>query len=91
MVLSGLPTSGRDDQVNGNPERFNIDRSHNAKSNLTFSTGADLCLAHLIAKQEIRILTEEWINCVLKFSAMPGMRNGFRIKLVHAVESLPLR
>jgi len=91
MVLSALPISGRDDRENKDPDRFDIDRQGNVRSNVTFSSGAHLCLGHILARAEIRVLTEEWVKRIPSFSAKSGVRHGFRIGLVHAIESLPLR
>ena len=90
MILCALPISGRDDREHANPDRFDIDRP-NAKSHLTFSSGPHLCIGHLLARAEIRILTEEWIKRIPSFSAVPCVRHGFRMGLVHAMGKLPLR
>jgi len=89
MVLCLLSVSGRDDRVNVDPQRFDIDRERGA--HLTFSTGPHLCIGHILARTEIRVLTEEWLKRIPSFSATPGVRHGFRIGTVTAIESLPLR
>lgn len=88
MVLCLLSIAGRDERVNDDPTVFNIDRAH--PTHLTFSTGPHLCVGHILARAEIRILTEEWVKRVPKFSAKPGVRHGFRIGTVTAIEQLPL-
>jgi cytochrome P450 len=89
MVLCLLSVSGRDPQRNANPAMFDIDRAQPA--HLTFSTGPHLCIGHILARSEIRVLTEEWLRRVPAFAAEPGARNGFRIGTVTAIQSLPLR
>ena len=89
MVLCLLSVAGRDDRQNEDPARFNIDRKQAA--HLTFSTGPHLCIGHILARTEIRVLTEEWLKRVPRFSAVPGVRHGFRIGTVTAIQSLPLR
>lgn len=89
MVLCLLSVAGRDDRVNSDPSRFDIDRAQSA--HLTFSTGPHVCVGHILARAEMRILTEEWFKRIESFSAMPGVRHGFRIGTVTAIESLPLK
>jgi cytochrome P450 len=88
MVLCLLSVAGRDDRVNDDPARFDIDRDH--IQHLTFSTGPHLCIGHILARTEIRVLTEEWLKRVPSFRAKPGVRHGFRIGTVTAIQSLPL-
>jgi cytochrome P450 len=89
MVLCLLSVSGRDPRRNANPAVFDIDRSQ--ATHLTFSTGPHLCIGHILARSEIRVLTEEWLRRVPAFAAEPGARIGFRIGTVTAILSLPLR
>jgi cytochrome P450 len=88
MVLCLLSVAGRDDQVNDDPARFDIDRPQ--ATHLTFSTGPHLCLGHILARTEIRVLTEEWLMRVPSFRPTPGAAHGFRIGTVTAIHSLPL-
>ncbi len=89
MVLCLLPMAGRDDRMSDHPDRFDIDRARSA--HLAFSTGPHLCIGHILARAEIRILTEEWVKRIPRFSVKPGVRHGFRIGTVQAIESLPLQ
>lgn len=88
MVLCLLSVAGRDERVNEDPATFNIDRPQ--ASHLTFSTGPHLCVGHILARAEIRILTEEWLKRVPRFRAKPGVRHGFRIGTVTAIHALPI-
>jgi cytochrome P450 len=88
MVLCLLSVSGRDDRQNDDPSRFDIDRTK--VTHLTFSTGPHLCIGHILARAEIRALTEAWLNRVPAFRAPPGARQGFRIGTVTAIKALPL-
>jgi cytochrome P450 len=88
MVLCLLPMGGRDDKVNQDPNRFDIDRPKSA--HITFSMGPHLCVGHILARAEMRILTEEWVKRIPRFSVKPGVRHGFRIGTVQAIDSLPL-
>lgn len=88
MVLNILSQAGRDNRANDHADAFDIDREN--KVHLTFSTGPHLCLGHILARAEIRILSEEWFKRIPYFRAKPGAKHGFRIGTVHALEALPL-
>lgn len=83
-----LPISGRDDRKNPNPSAFDIDRD--SRSYLTFSSGPHLCIGHLLARLEMRVLTEEWVKRVPAFHLKPGGKRHFRTGTVIALENLPL-
>jgi cytochrome P450 len=89
MVLNLLTVAGFDDEVNDEPFRFDIDRKES--NHLTFSAGPHLCVGQILARAEIRILTEEWMRRIPSFTARPGARHGFRIGTVTAIHSLPLQ
>jgi cytochrome P450 len=59
-------------------------------THLTLSVGPHLCLDHILARAEMRILTEEWFKRIPRFSIKPGARHSFRIGAVQAIESLPI-
>ncbi len=89
MLLCVLAMGGRDDRRNGSPDVFDIDRP--VKSHVTFSSGPHLCIGHVLARAEIRIMTEEWTKRIPKFRASPGARPRFKLGCVNALESLPLQ
>jgi cytochrome P450 len=89
MVLCMLAMGGRDDRVNADPNIFNIDRT--GQTVMSFSAGPHLCVGHILARAEIRILTEEWFKRVPRFEAVPGVKHGFHLGTVVTIESLPLR
>lgn len=88
MVLNALWQSGRDDRKLDRPDAFDIDREQ--MPHLNFSTGPHMCLGHALARAEMQILAEEWLKQVPAFRAKPGLRHGFRIGTVIAIESLPI-
>ena len=47
-------------------------------------------IGHILARAEIRVLTEEWLKRAPAFRAEPGGCIGFRIGTVTAIQSLPL-
>lgn len=88
MVLNALWQSGRDPAKLDRPDTFDVDRTQ--MPHLNFSTGPHMCLGHALARAEMQILAEEWLKRVASFRAKPGVRHGFRIGTVIAIESLPL-
>lgn len=89
MVMNALPIAGWDDRKNSDPAKFDIDRSN--RSLLTFSIGPHLCLGHVLARAEMRILYAEWMKQVGEFSIPEGYQPAYRAGLVMSLESLPLR
>jgi len=89
MVLNLLSVAGRDDQANPDAARFDLDRAQ--PQHLTFSTGPHLCLGHILARTEIRVLAEEWLARVPRFEPQGAEAHGFRIGTVTAIKALPLR
>ena len=89
MVMNALPIAGWDDRKNSDPAKFDIDRSN--RTLLTFSIGPHLCLGHVLARAEMRILYAEWMKQVGEFSIPEGYQPAYRAGLVMSLESLPLR
>src|SRR5581483_1779595 len=88
MVLNMLTIGARDEQANDHGNVFDIDRDQSV--NITFFVGPHLRIGHILARTEIRILTEEWLKRIPSFRAKPGVRTGFRMGAVTAIERLPL-
>jgi cytochrome P450 len=89
MVVNVLCVGSRDPARFERPNLFDLDRKKTA--HLTFSTGPHLCVGHVLARAELRVLTEEWVKRIPSFSAVAGERHAFRIGTVMALESLPLQ
>jgi len=89
MISCMLAMAGRDDRINVDPNVFDIDRPK--KRHLAFSTGPHTCIGFNLARTELRILTEEWLKRVPRFSLVPNMPHHFRLGNVNALSSLPLR
>ena len=88
MVLCLPPTASRDPAANAEADRFQVERAQ--ISHLTFGTGPHLCLGHILARAEIRILTEEWLQRIPRFHAPASAHRPFRMGVVMALESLHL-
>ena len=88
MVTCLLPISGRDDRHHENPNRIDLDREHH--EHLIFSTGPHLCVGHLLARAEIRVLAEEWVKRLPRFRIKAGTPQRYRLGTVLAQLTLPL-
>lgn len=88
MVLCLPSEASRDPRMHAEPDRFQIEREQ--FSHLTFGTGPHLCIGHILARAEIRILTEEWLQRIPRFQAPAGGRGAFRMGVIMALETLPL-
>ena len=88
MVLSILSAGSRDPARFDRPNSFDLTRPRAA--HLTFSSGPHLCVGHVLARAEIRILTEEWVRRIPSFRLVPGAPHRVRAGTVMAIENLPL-
>lgn len=88
MVLNLLPVGSRDPAKFAQPDAIDIDRKRAA--HVTFSTGAHLCIGHVLGRAEIRILTEEWVKRIPAFRIASDASRAFRTGTVMALETLPL-
>lgn len=88
MMLCMLPLAGHDERLNENPGVFDIDRKR--KEYLTFSKGPHLCIGHFLARTEIRILTEEWVKRIPRFSIKAGASPGYSLSTGNGLLELPL-
>jgi cytochrome P450 len=88
MMLCMLPLSGRDPNVTDNPNTFDIHRSK--REYLTFSSGPHLCVGAFLARTELRILTEEWLKVIPRFTCKEGLSQKFHIGMGIALEALSL-
>lgn len=88
MVLCMLPMAGRDERINPEPTKFDLDRK--PREIMTFSKGPHLCVGHFLARSEIRILTEEWLKRVPSFRLQPGARQEYTASTTIGLKHLPL-
>ena len=88
MVMAPLPLAGFDDTLNDDPDRFDPDRQ--GATHLMFSTGPHLCVGHILARLELKILVEEWLAAVPSFSLAPGYFREVRIGSIIGLMNLDL-
>jgi cytochrome P450 len=88
MVMCLASEAGRDDRRNPGPRHFDIDRTN--PGHLAFATGPHLCLGHILARSEMRVLLEAWLARIPAFRCGPQSRLGFRIGAVVGLDALPL-
>ncbi|WP_077032923.1 cytochrome P450 [Pelomonas sp. KK5] len=88
MLLCMLPMASRDAAANPDPHRFDLDRK--PREIMTFSRGPHLCVGHFLARSEIRILTEEWLQRVPSFRLQSGARQEYTTGTTFGLKHLPL-
>jgi cytochrome P450 len=88
MVLCMLPLAGRDENVNADGNKFKLERK--GREYVTFSKGPHLCVGHVLARTEIKILTEEWLKHVPSFSLKKGSIQDYHTSTTYALHHVPL-
>jgi cytochrome P450 len=89
MVLCMLPLAGLDERRNASPLEFQLGR--NNRSHMLFSNGAHLCVGHILAKLEMRVMVEEWLQRIPRFWTASGYIPNYRPGGVMALENLSLQ
>ena len=88
IVLGMLSLAGFDDRVHSDATRFDIDRK--THKNMIFGSGVHLCAGHHLARTELNILIEEWVDAVPRFRMENEHGSEFRLGFVMALKDLPL-
>lgn len=88
MVVCLNTLFGRDARENPEPLKIDLDRTN--RKMMPFSTGVHLCLGHILARAEMRILTEEWVKRIPQMRVKPGFTPQYRGGLVIAMKGLDL-
>lgn len=89
MVVCSLPLAGMDERRNPHPELFDLERV--GRAHLAFSTGPHTCIGNLLARLEMRILTEEWLRRIPRFQRSAGKRPEWRSGGVAALSKVYLQ
>jgi hypothetical protein len=69
-VLMNFPAANRDPDVFADPDRVILDRQHNR--HLAFGVGIHRCAGSNLARMELRVAIETWIERIPEFSLAPG-------------------
>jgi len=88
MVVCMLPLVGLDETTNPESEDFKVKRS--AREYMIFSQGPHLCVGHMLARAEMRILLEEWFAQIPAFHIAEGFTPPFRAGMVMGLAELPV-
>jgi cytochrome P450 len=88
MVLCSLPAAGLDPMRNPDPEAFRLDRAE--RSHAAFSIGPHLCIGHYLARAEIRVLVEEWLQRIPRFRTPDDYQPSYRAGVIMQLRNLPL-
>jgi cytochrome P450 len=88
-LLCILPLAGLDERKNPHPLDFQLDRKE--RSHMLFGTGVHLCLGHLLARLEVRVLIEEWLALVPRFQLAAGFKPVYQPAQIVSLAALNLR
>ena len=89
MVLVPVTLYGLDERVY--PDPLTVDfRRENAALSLVFGTGIHRCIGSFLARMELRIYLETWLEKIPEFEVAPGARPTARAGVVNSMLSLPL-
>ncbi len=86
-----LPTmlGGLDETVNQCP--MDVDFERKGLSHMLYGEGPHICAGQHLARMELKILIEEWLERIPEFEIEPGAKISHRAGFICGVESLPLR
>ncbi len=87
-VVMWYPSANHDEEVFGDPFRFDITRQPN--EHLTFGTGRHVCLGASLARLEVRVVFEELLKRVasVEVTAAP---DRLRSNFINGIKHLPVR
>lgn len=88
LVELPLGLASRDNHVHDDPHTIDFQRK--AKRSLTFSTGPHTCAGLHLARTEIRIALQEWMQRMPLLQIAPGGEIPIATESVWAIECLPL-
>jgi len=89
MVLMPVTLYGLDERVY--PDPLSVDfRRKDASFSLVFGTGVHRCIGSFLARLELRIFLETWLERIPDFSIAPGQKPRARAGVVNSMLSLPL-
>jgi cytochrome P450 len=89
MIFMATCTQGLDERAFDDPLRVDFERK-NAKLHAVFSRGAHNCPGVYLARAEMRVFLEEWMQRIPRFHIKQGDAPRTATGIVHAVTYLPL-
>lgn len=88
IVLAPTSLVGRDEALNGCPHVVDFDRTSIVHA--TFGKGNHVCPGAQLARTELRITIEEWLNAIPDFEIAPGCEIAFQGGVVGSMNTLKL-
>lgn len=89
MVMLATPMDGLDDRKFVDPLRVDFHRERPG-ANATFGGGVHRCVGSMLARTELRIFLEEWLQRIPEFSIKPGTQPKVSARAVATLTSLEL-
>ncbi|PTR12585.1 MULTISPECIES: cytochrome P450 [unclassified Novosphingobium] len=88
MLICPLTAGGLDPLRNPDPESFDLDRKD--RGHITFSIGAHTCIGNVLARMEMRVFTNVWLERIGHFQLGVEGKTPWRAGMVMGLEHLPL-
>jgi cytochrome P450 len=88
MIIGAFPLAGMDETVNADPMRFDILRDK--PKHLSFGTGPHTCVGAPLARRELKIFLQEWLQRIPNFSIRPDTLPRVTTGLVNSAVELQL-
>jgi cytochrome P450 len=87
-VVASLAAASLDDRITPNPEKLDLDRGRSM--HVGFNTGPHTCAGIWLARLELKIFLEEWLQRMPPFRVAPDFKPKFRLGPVIGLQSLEL-
>lgn len=88
MILLPTALHGLDEKLNPDPWKVNLERR--GISHTTFGGGPHRCAGMHLARMEVIVTLEEWLNRIPAFSLAEGAKPTYHSGIVAAVDDVPL-
>jgi cytochrome P450 len=88
MVICPTPLSNLDEAKHGDPLR--VDFTRKPSPNATFGGATHRCMGSMLARTELRVFLEEWLQRIPDFTIKPGSDVKATADVTSIIPSLPL-
>jgi cytochrome P450 len=88
VLIASTVLHGLDRRLHSSPMEVDFDRKRSV--HMTFGAGPHMCPGANLARSELRIALEEWLERIPEFVLAPGGKVAFSGGLTGALERLPL-